>query len=96
MDTWWQTETGGILITPLPGAMTQKPGSASRPFPGVDPNVIREDGCPAGVNEGGYLVIDKPWPGILRGDYGDPETADQGDLFLPPTRASISPATAPG
>lgn len=73
VDTWWQTETGGILITPLPGAMTTKPGSASRPFPGVVPRVVKEDGSPAGVNEGGYLVIEKPWPGMLRGTYGDPE-----------------------
>jgi acetyl-CoA synthetase len=73
VDTWWQTETGGILITPLPGAMTTKPGSATRPFPGVVPQVVKEDGSPASVNEGGYLVIDKPWPGMLRGTYGDPE-----------------------
>ncbi|HEX9022025.1 MAG TPA: acetate--CoA ligase, partial [Nitrospirota bacterium] len=72
-DTWWQTETGGILITPLPGAMTTKPGSATRPFPGVVPRVVKEDGSPAKVNEGGYLVIEKPWPGMLRGTYGDPE-----------------------
>ncbi len=73
VDTWWQTETGGILITPLPGAMTLKPGSANRPFPGVVPAVLNEKGEKAGVNEGGYLVIEKPWPGILRGTYGDPE-----------------------
>ena len=73
VDTWWQTETGGILITPLPGAMTLKPGSANRPFPGVVPKVLKEDGSPAGTNEGGYLVIEKPWPGMLRGTYGDPE-----------------------
>ncbi len=73
VDTWWQTETGGILITPLPGAMTLKPGSANRPFFGVVPRVLKEDGSPAGVNEGGYLVIEKPWPGMLRGTYGDPE-----------------------
>jgi acetyl-CoA synthetase len=73
VDTWWQTETGGILITPLPGAMTLKPGSANRPFPGVVPKIIKEDGSEAKVNEGGYLVIDKPWPGMLRGTYGDPE-----------------------
>ncbi len=73
VDTWWQTETGGILITPLPGAMTLKPGSANRPFFGVVPKVLKEDGSPAGVNEGGYLVIEKPWPGMLRGTYGDPE-----------------------
>jgi acetyl-CoA synthetase len=73
VDTWWQTETGGILITPLPGAMTTKPGSATRPFPGVVPKVVKEDGSPTGANEGGYLLIEKPWPGMLRGTYGDPE-----------------------
>jgi acetyl-CoA synthetase len=73
VDTWWQTETGGILITPLPGAMTTKPGSASKPFPGVVPVILKEDGSPAGFNEGGYLCIAKPWPGMLRGTYGDPE-----------------------
>jgi len=73
VDTWWQTETGGILITPLPGAITTKPGSATRPFPGVVPKVLKEDGSPAGTNEGGYLCIEKPWPGMLRGTYGDPE-----------------------
>jgi len=73
VDTWWQTETGGILITPLPGAMTLKPGSASRPFFGVSPKIVKQDGTPAGVNEGGYLLIDKPWPGMIRGTYGDPE-----------------------
>ncbi|MBI5196186.1 MAG: acetate--CoA ligase [Nitrospirae bacterium] len=73
VDTWWQTETGGILITPLPGAMTLKPGSANLPFPGVAPQILKEDGSQAAVNEGGYLVIEKPWPGMIRGTYGDPE-----------------------
>ncbi|GAB6183083.1 acetate--CoA ligase [Thermodesulfovibrio hydrogeniphilus] len=73
VDTWWQTETGGFMITPLPGAMTLKPGSASRPFFGVVPKVVKEDGSPAGVNEGGYLIIEKPWPGMLRGTWGDTE-----------------------
>ncbi len=73
VDTWWQTETGGILITPLPGAMTLKPGSANRPFPGVVPKIVKEDGTPAETNEGGYLVIEKPWPGMLRGMFGDIE-----------------------
>ena len=73
VDTWWQTETGGILITPLPGAMTLKPGSANRPFFGVVPKIVKQDGSPAGVNEGGYLLIAKPWPGMIRGTYGDPE-----------------------
>ncbi len=73
VDTWWQTETGGILISPLPGATTLKPGSATKPFFGILPKVLREDGTEAGVNEGGYLVIERAWPGMLRGTYGDPE-----------------------
>lgn len=73
VDTWWQTETGGILISPLPGAIPLKPGSATLPFPGIVPAVLREDGSPADVNEGGYLVIKRPWPGLMRGVYGDPE-----------------------
>ncbi len=73
VDTWWQTETGGILISPLPGAMDVKPGSAARPLPGVVPAVLRGDGSEADVNEGGYLVIKKPWPGMLRTLYKDPE-----------------------
>ncbi|NLI28777.1 MAG: acetate--CoA ligase [Nitrospiraceae bacterium] len=82
VDTWWQTETGGIMIAPLPGAMTAKPGSASRPFPGIIPRVIKEDGSPAGVNEGGYLVVEKPWPGILRGTYGDPENKRVKEVYF--------------
>ncbi len=70
VDTWWQTETGGILITPLPGAVPIKPGAATKPFPGVEAAVIREDGSPASPNEGGYLVIKKPWPGMMRTIYG--------------------------
>ncbi|MCX8070468.1 MAG: acetate--CoA ligase [Thermodesulfovibrionales bacterium] len=81
-DTWWQTETGGILITPLPGAMTLKPGSATRPFPGIIPSVLKEDGSKAGPNEGGYLVIEKPWPGMLRGTYGDPENKRIKDVYF--------------
>lgn len=71
VDTWWQTETGGILITPLPGVMTLKPGSAGRPFFGVVPKVVKENGEEALTDEGGYLVIEKPWPGMLTGMYGD-------------------------
>ena len=73
VDTWWQTETGGILITPLPGATPIKPGSATLPFPGVEAQVIRENGTPADVNEGGYLIIKQPWPGLMRRVYGEPE-----------------------
>jgi acetyl-CoA synthetase len=71
VDTWWQTETGGILITPLPGAHTLKPGSANRPFFGVEPVVLRDDGTPCDANEGGKLCIKKPWPGMMRTTYGD-------------------------
>jgi len=71
VDTWWQTETGGILITPLPGAHTLKPGSASRPFFGVDAVVLRDDGSQCGINEGGKLCIRKPWPGMMRTMWGD-------------------------
>ncbi len=71
VDTWWQTETGGILITPLPGAFPLKPGSATLPFPGIFPEVVREDGKPCERNEGGYLIIKKPWPGQLRTIWGD-------------------------
>jgi acetyl-CoA synthetase len=71
VDTWWQTETGGILITPLPGAHTLKPGSASRPFFGVDPVVLRDDGSECAPNEGGKLCIRRPWPGMMRTMWGD-------------------------
>ena len=73
IDTWWQTETGGHVITPLPGAGPIKPGSASLPFPGIVPAVLRENGSEADVDEGGYLVIKRPWPGLMRGVYGDPK-----------------------
>jgi len=72
VDTWWQTETGGILITALPGAMNIKPGSASLPFPGVEPIILSEDGKEVGLNEGGWLCIKKPWTGIMRTIWGDP------------------------
>ncbi len=71
VDTWWQTENGGILITPLPGAHTLKPGSASRPFFGVEPVVLRDDGKECAPNEGGKLCIKKPWPGMMRTTWGD-------------------------
>ena len=71
VDTWWQTETGGFMITPLPGAHTLKPGSANRPFFGVEPVVLREDGSECELGEGGKLCIKKPWPGMLRTTWGD-------------------------
>jgi acetyl-CoA synthetase len=73
VDTWWQTETGGIMITPLPAATETKPGSATLPFPGIDADVYTEEGVPANPPDGGFLVIKKPWPGMLRGIWGDPE-----------------------
>ncbi len=80
VDTWWQTETGGILISPLPGAVPQKPGSATVPFPGCVPAILRADGSEADVNEGGYLVIKRPWPGLMRRIWGDDK--DDPKLFL--------------
>jgi acetyl-CoA synthetase len=78
VDTWWQTETGHILITPLPGISTLKPGSANRPFPGIEAAVLDESGTPIPPGQGaGYLVITKPWPGMLRTLYGDPERYKQ-------------------
>ncbi|MYH09864.1 MAG: acetate--CoA ligase, partial [Gemmatimonadales bacterium] len=70
VDTWWQTETGGIMITPLPGAITTKPGTATVPFPGIEAAIFDEQGNPA---ESGYLAITSPWPGMLRGVWGDEE-----------------------
>ncbi len=73
VDTWWQTETGMILITPLPGITTLKPGSATKPFPTIDATVYNNEGHEVPPGGGGYLVIRKPWPAMLRGIYGDPE-----------------------
>ncbi len=73
VDTWWQTETGGIMISPLPFATPLKPGSATLPLPGIEADVLREDGTRTSVNEGGHLVIRRPWPGMLRGVFGDPK-----------------------
>jgi acetyl-CoA synthetase len=73
VDTWWQTETGGILITPLPGITATKPGAAMTPFPGISADIVDNDGNSVGNGEGGYLVLTQPWPGMTRGIYGDPE-----------------------
>jgi acetyl-CoA synthetase len=73
VDTWWQTETGGILISPLPGATPTKPGSVTLPFFGIEPAILREDGSECQTNEGGSLVIKRPWPGIMRTVYGHHE-----------------------
>jgi acetyl-CoA synthetase len=73
VDTWWQTETGQILITPLPGVTTTKPGSATFPFPGIEADIVDANGESVPFGSGGYLVLKRPWPGMLRGIYGDPE-----------------------
>jgi acetyl-CoA synthetase len=73
VDTWWQTETGGIMLTPLPGAIPTKPGSCCKPLPGVVPEVVGEDGKPVPTGSGGWLVIAKPWPAMIRGIWGDDE-----------------------
>ena len=90
VDTWWQTETGAIMIAPLPGVTQRKPGSAMRPLPGIGAEIVTEEAQPVGPGGGGYLVLDKPWPAMLRGIWGDEERyrdtywsrfADQGYYF---------------
>ena len=71
VDTWWQTETGGIMMSPLPGAIATKPGSCTKPLPGVFPVILDEEGQPVAQNHGGMLCIAHPWPGMLRGIWGD-------------------------
>ncbi len=73
VDTWWQTETGGIMISPLPGATPTKPGSATLPLPGIEADVINSDGQSVEANQGGYLVIKRPWPGMMRTVHGNPQ-----------------------
>jgi acetyl-CoA synthetase len=73
VDTWWQTETGSIMISPLPGATTLKPGSATFPLPGIEAGIVDDAGKPVGVPGGGYLVLSRPWPSMLRGIWGDPD-----------------------
>jgi acetyl-CoA synthetase len=71
VDTWWQTETGGILISPLPGVVSTKPGSATIPFPGIEPQIVDEEGNPVEHGTGGFLVVKRPWPGMFRTLFGD-------------------------
>ena len=73
VDTWWQTETGAMMITPLPGVSTAKPGSATGPIPGIGADIVDDAGEAVGVPGGGYLVLTQPWPSMLRGIWGDPE-----------------------
>ena len=77
VDTWWQTETGGIMIAPIPGIIATKPGSATLPLPGILANVVHKDGSQCEINEGGYLVIMSPWPGMARTIFGDNERYKQ-------------------
>ena len=73
VDTWWQTETGAIMISPLPGVTASKPGSAMTPLPGISATIVNDEGVPVGKGEGGYLVVDRPWPSMLRTIFGDDE-----------------------
>jgi len=73
VDTWWQTETGTMMITPVPGAVPTKPGSATRPLPGIIADVVDRSGKTVGANEGGFLVLKRPWPSMMRTIYGDPD-----------------------
>ncbi len=73
VDTWWQTETGMIMISPIPGATPTKPGSGTLPLPGVFPEVVTRDGKPVPLGSGGLLAIKRPWPAMARTIYGDPE-----------------------
>jgi acetyl-CoA synthetase len=73
VDTWWQTETGAIMIAPLPGATPTRPGSATLPFFGIDAAIVHKDGTPCGDDEGGFLVVKRPWPSMLRTIWGDDE-----------------------
>jgi acetyl-CoA synthetase len=73
VDTWWQTETGGIMMTPLPGAIPTKPGSCTKPLPGILPEIVDPQGKPVAAGNGGWLVMSHPWPGMLRGIWGDDE-----------------------
>src|SRR5258707_190052 len=77
VDTWWQTETGMVMITPLPGITTTKPGSATKPFPGIEVGVFDERGNEVGPGGGGYLVLKRPWPAMLRGIFNDPKRYEE-------------------
>ena len=99
VDTWWQTETGGIMITPLPGAVATKPGSATLTLPGNPRRGGRQDGQPAKAPNGGFLVIRHPWPGMLRGIWGDPDRYREQywSQYETPTSPGMAPtATARG
>ena len=73
VDTWWQTETGGVMISPLPGATPTKPGSATLPLPGIQADIVDHDGNSQGADQGGYLAVRRPWPGMMRTVHGNPQ-----------------------
>jgi len=93
VDTWWQTETGSILISPLPGVTTTKPGSATFPLPGIGAEIVDGAGNPVPEGGGGYLVLTRPWPSMLRGIYGDPDRYRE--TYWSRFRGCTSPVTAP-
>ena len=73
VDTWWQTETGGVMISPIPGAVDTKPGSATLPLPGIEVEIVNKEGVKVDINEGGYLIVKKPWPGMMRTIHENPQ-----------------------
>jgi acetyl-CoA synthetase len=93
VDTWWQTETGAIMISPLPGVTTLEPGSAQKPIPGISAEILDDEGHPfTEAEKVGYLVLTKPWPSMLRGIWGDP-TATATPTGAGSARSTTSPAT---
>ena len=96
VDTWWQTETGGIMIAPLPGVTTAKPGSATRPLPGIRAEVVDDQGNPVAAGRGGYLVLRRPWPGMFRTLYNDDASATSATTSSASARTRTSPATGRG
>jgi acetyl-CoA synthetase len=92
VDTWWQTETGAIMISPLPGVTSTKPGSCARPLPGVVPDIVTREGQSLGPNEGGLLVMRQPWPSMLRTLYGDHDRFQE-NVLLSDIPGAILPAT---
>ncbi|AAQ00086.1 MULTISPECIES: acetate--CoA ligase [Prochlorococcus] len=90
VDTWWQTETGGVMISPLPGAIPTKPGSATLPLPGIEAEIVNAEGKSVDVNQGGYLVIKHPWPGMMRTVHGNPQRFRESYWeYLPPINGSL-------
>ncbi len=99
VDTWWQTETGGIMISALPGVTETKPGAAQVPIPGISVEVLTDKGKEAGKGDGGLLVVTEPWPGMLRGIWGDPDRFVEtywAKFARSRTVLSTSPATGRG